>query len=302
MADPHDPPPDIASDPLPAVSWTTALATLDRRWIYLLMAVAVGVPTLLGVQFEEHPTGLAQNVFDQIEALPPGSPVLISFDFDPASEGELGPMGTSLVRHCCERDLDMAFMCLWPIGEQMIAERIDRVIRADFPDKQYGRDYVNLGFKSGNEGVIKVISTDLRQMYPTDSRGIALDQIPMCRDLENVRSFDLLIVVSAGQPGSKEWVQYAATPYDIPIVAGVTGVQSPMMYPYAPRQLQGLLAAIKGAADYEKLVADAYGDDQPKYREARRRMGPQLVAHLLIVGLIVAGNLLFAVQKWKGDR
>ena len=293
--------PDAGDTPVPApASWTAAFTTLDRRWIFLLMALAVGIPTYTQVQFEEHPTGLAQSVFDQIEALPPGSDVLLSFDFDPASEGELGPMATSLVRHCCERQARLTFLCLWPIGEQMIAERIDGVIRADYPDLRYGRDYVNLGFKSGNEGVIKVVSTDLRAAYPTDSRGTELDQIPMCRDLRSVASFDLIVNVSAGTPGSREWVQYAATPYDVPIVVGSTGVQSPMLYPYTPRQLQGLLAAIKGAADYEKLVADRYGDTQPKYREARRRMGPQLVAHVLIIGLIVAGNLLYAGQKIRG--
>ena len=32
------------------------------------------------------------------------------------------------------------------------------------------------------------------------------------------------------------------------MVAGVTGVQAPMLYPYIPEQIPGLLGAIKGAA------------------------------------------------------
>ena len=266
------------------------------------MALAVGVPTLLGLRFREQPTGLSRRVFEVIEVLPPGSRVLMAFDFDPASEGELGPMATAFTRHCAERGHRPVFLCLWPIGEQMIAERIDGVLKADFPAMQEGVDYANLGFKSGNEGVIKVISTDLRQMYPTDRRGIALDQIPLLRDVTRASDFDLIVSVSAGQPGTKEWVLYAATPDDIPIVAGATGVQSPGLYPYTPRQLQGLLAAIKGAADYETLVADKYGDENGRDREARRRMGPQLFAHLLIIGLIVAGNIAFARQRRQPPR
>jgi hypothetical protein len=96
-------------------------------------------------------------------------------------------------------------------------------------------------------------------------------------------------------------VQYAVTPYPdaIRLVAGVTGVSAPLLYPYVPRQLPGLLGAIKGAAEYEKLVIDAYGgpSPDPRYLEALRRMGPQLVAHLLIIGLIVVANVVFVLDR-----
>ena len=276
------------------------LKNLDRRWVFLMMLLAVALPILFRAQFPERPTGLARAVFDEIEKLPPGSRVLLSFDFDPASEGELGPMATMFVRHCCEKKLKMYFMALWPVGPQMIDDAIHKVILSDFPELVYGKDYVNLGFKPGNEGVIKVIVTDWKQLYTTDDRGTNIDQIPMCRGIENIQSMDLIINVSAGYPGTKEWVQYAATPYPdkIRLVAGCTGVQAPLLYPYIPQQLPGLLGAIKGAAEYEELVVRKYDRDkgrQPaaKYQEAKRRMGPQLVAHLLMIGLIILGNVVF---------
>ena len=183
---------------------------------------------------------------------------------------------------------------------------ISNIIRADFEQLEYGRDYVNLGFKSGYEGVIKVIVTDLREMYTTDSYGTSIDAIPMMQGIENIQHMDLVINVSAGYPGTKEWVQYAVTSYpdDIRLVAGCTGVQAPLLYPYVPDQLSGLLGAIKGAAEYEKLVMDKYGGDNPpgKYIEGQRRMGPQLVAHLLMIGLIIAGNIIFFIEKKREAR
>lgn len=280
------------------------LKTLDRRWIFLLMLLAVAIPVLLELRFPEKPTGLAQSTFDEVEKLNEGDKVLLAFDFDPASEGELGPMATAFVRHCCEKKLKMYFIALWPVGPQMIDESINKVIKTDFPNLVYGEDYVNLGFKSGQEGVIKVIVTDLRQLYSTDARGTNIDQIPMCRDLRNVQDSDLVVNVSAGYPGTKEWVQYAATPYPdkIRIVGGCTGVQAPLLYPYIPEQLPGLLGAIKGAAEYEKLVIDKYGGDDPdpKYLEGIRRMGPQLVAHVLMISLIVLGNVIFFLDRRRG--
>ena len=95
------------------------------------------------------------------------------------------------------------------------------------------------------------------------------------------------------------------------MVAGCTGVQAPLLYPYIPQQLPGLLAAIKGASEYEKLVLDKYGDlvanedgEIPgKYKEGQRRMGPQLIAHILMMGLIIAGNIIyFAGRKQEGGR
>jgi hypothetical protein len=283
---------------------------LDRRWIFLLMFWSVLLPIyyigVTGHTFPEVPSALARATFDEIERLNEGDPILLAFDYDPGSEGELGPMATAFVKHAAAKGLKMYFMALWPVGAQMVDNTIDKVIRADYPQLVYGQDYVNLGFKSGNEGVIKVIVTNLRELYTTDARGTALRDIPMLRDIVNIQQMRLVINVSAGYPGTKEWVQYAVTPFPdkIRLVAGNTGVQATQMYPYIPRQLPGMLGAIKGAAEYEKLVVDAYGgaNPDPKYLEGLRRMGPQLVGHLLIIALIVAANVLFLVDRQGAVR
>jgi hypothetical protein len=63
-----------------------------------------------------------------------------------------------------------------------------------------------------------------------------------------------------------------------------------------------LLGAIKGAAEYEKLVIDKYVRDvgeepDPKYLEGIRRMGPQFFAHLLMILLIIVGNLIYFTER-----
>ena len=141
----------------------TILEGLDRRWIFLAMAISVAGPILYigitGKTLPETPTPTARAVYKEIEALSPGTPVLISFDFDPASGGEMTPMATSLVHQCAARGLRMVFIALWPLGPQLIDETIKRVILADYPNLKEGVDYVNLGFQSGNESVMKVMLT-----------------------------------------------------------------------------------------------------------------------------------------------
>jgi hypothetical protein len=222
----------------------------------------------------------------------------LAYDYDPASEGELQPMASAFTRHCAKRKHKLYFITLWPQGVPMVQRGV-RILDEEFPEYEYGKDYVTLGYRTGQEGVIKLITTDLRSLYANDIAGTSLDDIPMTQDLKNIQKMDLIVNVSAGTPGTKEWVLYAATPFDIKMVAGTTGVGAPALYPYIPSQLTGLLGAIKAAAEYEQAMAEGYPEyaKNPKMQEAKRRMGPQLVAHLLMLLLIVVGNVIYFGQR-----
>ena len=137
-------------------------------WSVLLPIYYVGVT---GQRSPKCPACSRAGTFDEIERLQPGDPVLLAFDYDPPSEGELGPMATAFVRHAAEKKLKMYFMALWPVGAQMIDDTIDTVSSPTSRSWCTGSDYVNLGYKSGHEGVIKVIVTNLRELYTTDVRG-----------------------------------------------------------------------------------------------------------------------------------
>lgn len=270
------------------------LAKLDRRWVFAAMFVAVGVPILLGARFPEEPSPEVGRVFDAIEELPRGSKIWMPLDYDPASQGELQPMAGAFTRHAAERGHQIYFSTLWPQGGPMI-ERSIRILRDEYPDYEYGEDFVNLGYRPGLEGAIKIAVSDLQQLYTNDVYGTSLDDIPMTKGLKNIQNMDLIVNVSAGDPGAKQWVQFAATPYALPMVSGTTGVQAPSLYPYIPDQLNGVLGAIKAAAEYEQQLIEAYPkfQENPNAQEGMRRMGPQLVAHLLMIGLIVLGNVVY---------
>ncbi len=274
---------------------------LDRRWIFLAMGLSIIIPMQMGVVFPEEPSEEVMDVFDAVEDLADGSRVLMAFDYDPASKGELEPMAAAFVRHCAEKKHTLFFITLWPAAVPMLQENI-AILNREYPDYTYGEGYVNLGFRPGNEGVIKVVVTDLKKLYANDVDGTDLNDLPMTVNLKNIQSMDLIINVSAGTPGSKEWVQYAATPYDIKMVAGVTGVGYTPLLPYVPEQLTGILGAIKAAAEYEEAVLQNYPElrKNPETQEGLRRMGPQLVAHMLIIALIIGGNVIFFTDRRRG--
>jgi hypothetical protein len=281
------------------------LGRIDRRWIYLAVAVSIAAPMLARLRFPEVPGRMAQATFDAIEAVPAGSRVLISYDFDPASAAELEPMANAMLHHCVSKGHRVAIMALWPLGKQIADKAIKEILLANHPEKVEGVDYVQLGYKTGNEGVIKLMTTSFSEAYAADAAGRPISAIPILDGVRTVGDFKLVASISAGNPGSKEWVQYGegAMPAAFAFVSGTTGVQASQLLPYFPSQMDGMLIAVKGAAEYEMLVTQKYPVKESSERLGlgRERMGPQFVAHLLIIALIVLGNIsMLASRGWKG--
>ncbi len=77
---------------------------IDRRWIFLFIAIGVIVPLAMpDCGLKEEPTPEVQSIFDRVEGLEDElgrrGRVLLAMDFDPPSEPELLPMATSFMRH-----------------------------------------------------------------------------------------------------------------------------------------------------------------------------------------------------------
>lgn len=277
------------------------LLRLDRRWIFLAMFLAVAVPLLCGLTFPEKVTPATKVVFDTIEAMPEGSKVVISFDFDPASAGEMAPMAAAFVRHCCEKKLKLYLMTLWYYGPPIMEPSLS-IIKNEYPHMKYGIDYVHLGYKAGYQVAIRNAMSDLKNDFHVDHYGTAISQIPMMQGIDSLRDMDLFICPGSGFPGPQEWVQFAAAPYHVKMLIGSPGVQTPTILPYVPQQVIGMIGSVKQAAEYEQalIVKQPALKNRPSATEALRRMGPQFVAHLLMIGLIVLGNVAYLSQRSAG--
>jgi hypothetical protein len=282
---------------------------LDRRWIFLAMLLAVSAPLLSGFTSPAALQHDARAVFERIETLPAGSRIALSIDYDPSSEAELHPMTIAFIRHCVLKRHKLYFVTLWPTALPVIDRAVRQVIDKEFADRKlvYGEDYVLLGYQPGELVAIQVLINDIRKSKSRDDRGQSLDTLPMMREVRGLKELDLLINVSAGYHGAKEWVQVASESTGPPVAAGSVGVQVPSLLPYLPKQLIGLVGALRGAVEYETALADQYPelfrpatpDAVPLKTIGQRRMGPQLWAHLLIVALIILGNVLQFMSRFS---
>jgi hypothetical protein len=281
---------------------------LDRRWIFLLIAVAVTIPLLLRRPAPVPPSPIVRHLYDGLEQLPPGAKVLMSLDYGPSTVPENDPMAHAVARHVLKKDLKLYLVTIWATGPPLLRRVIDDVVAKDFPEKRYGEDFVNLGYKVGNQGVIHAITTDFKGTWTADdgwgeanpSRPVG--QIPMMEGIGTVGDFDYVVAIGSGFPGVKEWVQFAGDPVGVPVGGGVTAVEAPLLYPYYPRQLQGLMGGLLGAAEYEALLTHAYPEFHEAAQTALIRMYPQTVAHLVIVAFVVLGNVSYFATRSRNRR
>lgn len=269
------------------------LADIDRRIIFVVIAVAVVVPLLfpLGMRVKVTPQTLA--IYDEVENLPGGSNVLVSFDYDPAAAPEVHPMALAFLHHCFQKKHRVIIMALWPQGAQMAVSAMAEINR-DF-DLEYGRDYVNLGYKPGGAIVIKSLGTSFAEIFPKDMAGRSTATLPLMEDVSNLYDVDLVMDLSAGVPGITEWVIIANALFQTRTAAGCTAVSAPQFFPYLQTgQLIGLLGGLKGAAEYETVTAYA--------GKASPRMDSQSVAHVVIIVFILFANISYFILRRKREE
>lgn len=276
---------------------------VNRRLIFLFIFVAVSMPILFPIQFEETPTKIVMDVFEKMESLPEGSRVLLSYDFDPAMAPEVQPMADAFTRHALVKGHRIIYMCLFATGQGQLAQTFEDVITPEFPDIRDGVDYVNFGYKAGNEGVLNVIITDFKKMFPTDVNGVPYDEMEIMNRVQSVKDIDFVISIGGGRPGIKEWILFVGDPGNVPTAGGVAAVVAPQLYPYYPNQLLGILGGVKGAAEYESELTRAYPRFKSSPARGLKMMGPQTMAHIVVMAFIVIGNVLyFRHQRGKGDK
>ncbi len=269
-----------------------------RRTVFLFVGIAVVLPFFMTIKQPIKSSPEVKSLYDAVLALKPDSKVLVSFDYDPPSAPELQPMAESFFMLCFERDLKLIIMGLWPQGPQQAEMALQRAfLEPDIAAKnlKYGVDYVNLGFQTGNEFVIQRMGSSFKSMFQTDYYGTPYDDIPLIRNVTNFSNIDFVFNLSAGYPGTVEWVQVAVDRYGVKLGAGNTAVQAPQMYPYLRAgQLVGLLGGLNGAAEFEKAT-NIIG-------KGTKFMVSQSFAHVIVIAFIIIGNAAYFLGEKRREE
>jgi len=264
--------------------------TISRRIVYLLVAGAVVFPFIRPLPFKFKPQELSRQLYDKVEALPPGSPILLLFDYDPASMAELYPMSLALLRHCFARGLHPIVMTHWNSGVGLAQDLVEQTAKEYH--KKSGVDYVFLGFKPGGANLVLNMGESLTGAFDKDFYKQPTETMPVLKGVRSLRDIPLVIDIAAGNT-VEMWIAYGRDRFGFELGAGCTAVIAPDLYPFLQSgQLVGLLGGLRGAADYESLIHHP--------GSAVKGMQAQSLTHVLIILLILGANVFHLA--WRRPR
>ena len=96
------------------------LSNIDRRVIYLLLSISVITPMIIKIEMPIAPDQYAQTAYNAIsekfEEYPSSDrKILLSFDFGPSTEPELGPMAFSIMKQVLLTNNEVHLVALFKI-------------------------------------------------------------------------------------------------------------------------------------------------------------------------------------------
>jgi len=267
---------------------------LKTRWlIFSGLAVVVVAAYLINIKFKTEPSPATMKAYEFIETLPESSVVMFSFDHEASSLPEIQPLALALLRHAFKNDLKIIGLSLFAEGTAIGYDLMTETA-AEY-DKQYGVDYVFLGFKPQYISAILGMGESIRRVFPEDYLGNPTDNAPI---MSGVDSYDDITMVVSIADGDRTvyWVEYAGARYGQEVMAGLTAAMITSYDPYlSSEQLYAVVGGLRGAAEYENLLDQRGG--------GARGMLAQSAAHLYIIALVVTGNIIyFRNRRRRGGK
>ncbi|MGB4038999.1 MAG: hypothetical protein WBK90_02645 [Bacillota bacterium] len=269
------------------------LRNIDRSWLYAGFLLVTLFPLVFPIPLPVTVSSTTQQVSDVIESLKPGDAVLLSVEFAAVMSAELYPGLEAVYKHIVSKPGVKVVMIATTTDGPMFVQRLLDTI--DAGDKQYGTDIVNLGYLPGGESAIAALCQDVHKTFPRDYYGTDIKSLPAMADLRSASDFALIINDSSGGLGPVGWIRQAHTNYGTTVATILGQDMALSALPYInSRQLSGLVAGLRGAAEYEKLL-DTVGS-------GTAGMGAQSFAAIYFLVLLVVANIGFLGQSWAQKK
>ena len=266
----------------------------EPTWLLGAIAVALVAAILLATLFSPDESAPAprrpavEAAYTTIELLPNRPRVLLAWDYDPTTQGEMQLLAQPLVRHLRLKRARIANVSLRPLGPAVAADAIALADAQLPPGAQAAQPpAVQLGFIPGDAAALRAISQSPAETanlseYRTQELGMAAD--------ETLEAFDLIIEFSAETATSREWIEQIASRQNTPMIIAASGAVAPTLRPYEQTgQIAALLSGYPDALAYEQLM----GQKGP----ASAQQSAQTWLSLLFAGLVIV-LVVRAIRDW----
>jgi len=305
--------PEPATLPAPLTRRDHLIRGGMRAGLYLLFIILIAIPLIPGLQRLTEtgqaapwtePTGALGDVLDKqrremigselgvVDLQQPGSVALVSFDYTPATQGEMQPLAEAVVGRLKGQGMRLIFMSLEPEGASLAQGTLEQILEAR--GETYGTNMVNLGYLPGQAVAIRELAGGRPFATMQDHTGsgsvFGESQSAGWSGIDNIRQVDMVVTIADNPTTGRWWAEQLAAAVEPDsgeryVLAAASAIADPYLRPYrASEQFDGLISGINGAAAVEA--------GRNNFGPARQMLDSQSIAHLLIIILIAAGTMV----------
>jgi hypothetical protein len=109
------------------------MLNIDRRWIYLAIAIIVIVPFFARMGLPVVPTREVESIYNLVDSLGPEDAIFVGWDFDPGTEAENQPMGVAVLRHAFSRHVPVFITAYYPLGQALAQQAVGGIFDTRVP-------------------------------------------------------------------------------------------------------------------------------------------------------------------------
>jgi hypothetical protein len=285
------------------------LQYIDVRIVYLIFAVCAAAPLVLQLKLPVPPSKESLGLFNEIENCPKDKIVLIHSTWDVGIQGECWGQYQAVVEHLLRRGVKFIVCSIdVPTAPEMAKKAMDsREVKAICKkyNRVYGVDWVQLGFtpSGSNFSTVQAMAKNFEAAYASDYiESKPLSELPLTKKYRNIR--DVQLIYAVGYGSDERWLSFIRGVYGTDVAFAAAGISTSGYYPYLQsHQIVGMLAGVRGAAEYESLVHTKYGQLDPERGMGTRLIVPQAFCHMLIIVFVVLGNIgYFTARRMAAER
>lgn len=270
---------------------------IDRRVIFLFVAISLSLPIALGITLQPARMKTAQAFYDVVNSLNPSDFVLVAVDWEPGTKAENEPQTAVILEHLLRKRIKFGLTSLTPLAAPTMEQlplQIISLLREEFPGQnwEYGKDWVNFGYRPGGSVMVQNLSKakSIKDLIKTDSKSNPLVDLPALNGVDSIKDIDVLAEFTGSVGALSLWIQFFSGPK---LVHGCTSISIPDAFNFfASGQLQGLFEGVAGAAYYEYLLKSEYKGRSEKNIAIPINSGVSF-AQLGVFAFILLGNLGF---------
>jgi hypothetical protein len=275
------------------MGFLTYLDRIDRRIMYLLLAVVVIVPLIFPIiRQKTEITPEVMKAYEAVEKLPTKDAprkdykiAVISVFFGPGTMAENRPQMEALVRHFFRRGVPFGILPFDQAGTTLAYNKVDQIAKE--MNKEYGKDWIAFSWQPIFDQTLQAMATNVPRTLGRDKRYNApltdTKRFPIMEGIKTAGDFSMVVEVTPSGT-VPAWISYIGQTKKVPIVYCPTGVMVPEGYNFLDaHQIVGMLPGLMGAARYEAALGEK--------GFATRAAGSLSTSHVLIIVLIILGNI-----------